>query len=412
MRRVGIIGGGAAGFFVALLLKEKDPNIDVTILEKTNKTLTKLRVSGGGRCNVTHFTNDIKWLSKQYPRGGKFLYPLFKNFGPNEMIHWLDKHGVKIKVEEDNRVFPLSNSSESIAGLFEYLAVKNQIKLIKNTPVLKVIPQNEKVICKLNDDNESIFETLIIASGGFNKLETQNFISEIIKHPLFTCPSLFSFNIDDPQLHNLKGLSVDNGIVKFVGIKEIYVGPILITHWGISGPAVLKGSAWQAFVLQEKNYQCEILVNWLGLNSEEGFLNELNNLAKVHFNKQITNAKFNQIPQRLWDFILLKSDVQPTKKFGELKKGELNKIMENCIRMPFHINSKTTNKDEFVTAGGFQLNEISNKDCSFTNFPNIYCIGEAMDIDGITGGFNFQAAWSTAYAASTGILNKFNSQSL
>lgn len=404
---VAIVGAGAAGYFAAINIKLIAPDAKIVILEKTTKTLSKVEVSGGGRCNVTHNEIDPTKLSENYPRGGKFLKSLFRKFGVAETIQWFKEHNVELKTEDDGRMFPVSNTSETIVHLFESLAQKVGIEVWTKTGVVEIsLENNEKHTLHLSDNESIESKFVVLASGGLNKHDSANYLKNFDIQFEKSVPSLFTFNIRNSELNALSGISVKNGKVKIVGLKKSYSGPILVTHWGLSGPAVLKTSSWFASELNEKGYHFDTLISWIDYSTEEEAYQELTEILLESPKKQMNNLYLFDLPQRLWLFILAESKIDETKKCIDLKKAEINKLLENLIRMPITVIGKTTFKEEFVTAGGISLKEIDENEMNLKKYPTIYVAGEMLNIDGVTGGFNFQSAWTTAWFAANSIASK------
>ncbi len=402
-----IVGAGASGYFAAINLKLNNPNARVVLLEKTNKTLSKVKVSGGGRCNVTHHQLNTNLMAANYPRGEKFLKQVFKQFGVQETINWFQENGVELVVEADGRMFPKSNSSETIIALFESMAMKLKIEVWTRANVIDIQwIGNDHYEIQLSDNQVIKSQFVVLSSGGINKPEVSDYLSHLNLKFVPSVPSLFSFNIPNSKIKELAGLSVKNGKVKVVGIKKAYQGPLLITHWGLSGPAILKTSAWFARELNELDYRFQVLVSWIDIDGEDETVLKFQELLANSPKKQMNNLVVFDVPHRLWQYILQLSNVDENKKCMDLKKSEMHKIVENLIRMPFKIMGKTTFKDEFVTAGGIDLSTINVDSMELKSWNNVYAIGEMLDIDGITGGFNFQAAWSTAWVASKSIAEK------
>lgn len=395
-----VIGGGAAGFFTAINYKKKHPEKSVLILEKSNKVLSKVRVSGGGRCNLTHDCPHNSKLAKHYPRGEKFLKKVFAHFSVNETISWFENEGVSLKTEDDGRMFPITDSAQTIIDCFLRLCQKLHIKLEKNL-VVNAFSRMEDTFLLSTGKGEIKCRQLMIATGGSPKAGGFEWIKtsgHTISNPV---PSLFTFNIKEKSLHELAGLSVAQAEIKIEGSKLAYHGPSLITHWGLSGPAVLKLSAWGARWLAEKNYQFSIHVNWDKSFTEQYLYNHLSNYKLQHSKKKISKYPLFGLPHRLWRFLINRSIENEEKTWNDLSKKELNKLIENLYRCRFEVSGKTTFKEEFVTCGGISLSEIDPDSCQSRLVPHLYFAGEVMDIDGITGGFNFQAAWSTSYVAAS-----------
>ena len=406
---VAIIGAGAAGYFTAINIKLQNPHAHVVVLEKTGKTLSKVKISGGGRCNVTHHQLNPSLLAANYPRGEKFLKHVFKQFHVQHTIDWFEKQGVSLVIEEDGRMFPKSNSSETIVALFESLARKLEIEVWIRSNVVDITPIENEYHSLYFQDNQSIQSRFVVlAAGGQNKSEASDLLAAFRLKFIPSVPSLFTFNIPNSNLKEFAGLSVKNGRVKITGLKKSYNGPILITHWGLSGPAILKTSAWYAREFADMQYCFTALISWIGDLSEEIAFKEFNEVLLDSPKKMMHNVSVFDIPNRLWLYILQKSGVNTSKKCMDLKKSEIFKIIENLIRMPFDVKGKTTFKEEFVTAGGIALSEVNSEEMSLKNYPTIYAAGEMLDVDGITGGFNFQAAWSTAWIASRSIVQKLS----
>jgi predicted Rossmann fold flavoprotein len=411
MNQVVIVGGGAAGFYCSIRIKELNPHLQVVLLEKTNKTLSKLRVSGGGRCNITHNCFDYSLLSTHYPRGAKFLKKAFRKFGAKEFVDWIQSHGIELKTESDGRMFPVTDNSETIAGFYENYARKLGIEVLKGSSV-KGIEQKENVFqINITDQSNLKAKYLVLATGGASDPSKISWLQNLNIQWIDTSPSLFTFNASKElmsSLSALSGISVPNAKIKFVGQKDEFTGPLLITHWGISGPAVLKASAWMSRFLKERNYQHEILISWIGEVKEEEAKQKLADFFSLHSKKKIENAVPFEIPSRLWNFLLTQSQIDTQVTVQSLNNKNFNRLIENLIRLPYQINGKTTFKEEFVTAGGIDLSQLNDETCEFKNIPSLYACGEILDIDGITGGFNFQGAWTTAELVATGITSKEN----
>ena len=405
-KRVIVIGAGASGYFSAIRIKELNPEIEVVLLEKTGKTLAKLRISGGGRCNVTHDCRSNALLLTQYPRGRSFLKKVFKRFSVSHTIDWFLANGVALKTEVDGRMFPITNSSETVAEALEFRARKLGVDLRLLSSVVTIIPLSKdgfyawQVNC--NSGTNEMANAVVLAIGGFPKEAQYNMIKQLNINIIKPVPSLFTFNISDAYLHEMHGLSVMDARIKLQGFDETYNGPLLITYWGISGPAVLKTSAWGARWMNEKNYETTVYVSWLNKTEDEMRL-FLQNAIIQNTKKMLENLYLEGIPRRLWEFVILRAGVLGSKISCELSKYEFNKIIENLLRMPFEIDGKTSFKEEFVTAGGIDLAEINPETMEMRKHPGLYATGEILDIDGVTGGYNFQAAWSTAAIVSESI---------
>ncbi|MCG8881952.1 NAD(P)/FAD-dependent oxidoreductase [Tenacibaculum finnmarkense] len=404
MKKVIIIGGGAAGHFTAINAKEQNPDLDITILEKGKEVLQKVKISGGGRCNVTHACFEPKELVKFYPRGEKELLGPFHQFMTGDTFQWFDDRGVPLKIEDDNRVFPEANTSQAIIDCFQNAIDTLGIKVLKNHGVNSVEKQTEQEGGKwLINTKEQQFEAdyLVIAAGSSKKVwDLCKTLEHTVVEPV---PSLFTFNIKDKRIIDLGGISVPNADVKLVGTNLENSGPLLITHWGLSGPAILKLSAFGARILADKNYQYNVLVNWLGQDFED-VLDELSALKSSQARKQIhLKSPFADIPRRLWERFVSASEAKTTQNWGDLSNKQLENLATQLTKGLFNANGRTTFKDEFVTAGGVDLKEINFKRFESKLHKNLFMVGEVLNIDAVTGGFNFQNAWTGAYICAKSI---------
>lgn len=397
--KVAIIGGGAAGFFAAISAKEHHKDAQVTIYEKSTKLLSKVRVSGGGRCNVTHACFEIHELLKFYPRGNRFLKKAFPKFNTTHTVKWFEERGVELKTEKDNRMFPVSDSSQSIVDCLtkETQKLGVEIKLQSTIKELSVLP--EGIELDFGTGNSLIVDKLIVASGGSPKLEGFNWLQEL-GHSIETpVPSLFTFNMPNEPIKELMGAVAENAKVRIQGTKLVANGPLLITHWGTSGPAILKLSAFGARLLAERNYDFKIQVNWINASTEEEYRPIfLSNLAENRKMK-IGNLKVEGIPKRLWAFFLDKLEISADIVCLDLSKKKINRIINTLLNDEYSVKGKTTFKEEFVTCGGVSLGEINPFTMQSMVVPNLYFAGEVMDVDGVTGGFNFQNAWTSGFIA-------------
>ena len=397
--KTAIIGGGAAGFFAAINTKENFPNSEVSIFEKSNKLLSKVLVSGGGRCNVTNSENSISHFSKSYPRGDKQLKKLFNTFNNQNAIEWFKNKGVELVSEEDGRMFPKSNTSQTIYDLFLSQSEKLGIKINLKSAVNSIKQEGEKLLLEINNNSFS-FDKVIICAGGSPKLEGFDWL-KILGHKIeFPVPSLFTFNIPNEKITQLMGLSVPSVLVSIEGTKLKNSGPLLITHWGVSGPAVLKSSSFGARILSDKNYNFRISLSWCGENNYEKVKEEIQNIINTNQKKKLFNIRPYNLPKRLWSYLLERSDLSEEKPYSELGKKQLNKLVNTICNDSYLVSGKTTFKEEFVTCGGVSLESINIKTMQSKHLKNLYFAGEVLNIDGITGGFNFQAAWTTAFIAS------------
>ncbi len=404
MNQLVIIGGGAAGFFTAINAKELRPNLEVTILEKGKDVLQKVKSSGGGRCTVTHACFEPKELTKFYPRGQKELLGPFHKFMTGDTFEWFENRGVPLKIEADNRVFPEANTSQAIIDCFQNAVEKHDISVLTGQNVTSFYPQDEKWIIKTKD-REFKADYLVIAAGSSKKIWE---LSAQLGHTIIeTVPSLFTFNIKDERILDLGGVAVPNATVAIDGTKLETEGPLLITHWGLSGPAVLKLSAFGARILAEKNYQYKTLVNWLS-QPEEQIIDELLALKKAHAKKQIgLKSPFSEIPRRLWERLLIASNIKLNQNWADMNKNQLNNLTKQLTKSEFQANGRTTFKEEFVTAGGIDLVEINFKRFESKLHQNLFFVGEILNIDAVTGGFNFQNAWTGGFICANAISTKF-----
>lgn len=391
-----IIGGGASGFFAAIHAAANYPEAKITILEKTGKLLSKVRVSGGGRCNVTHHCFENSELIKNYPRGEKELRQVFAQFSVTDTIAWFAKRGVKLKTEADGRMFPESNSSETIIHCFMEEARRHNIAIHLNEEVTSITRDQEKLIVKTGKQSYAA-DAVICGIGGHHQARNYEFLKSCGHRIDELIPSLFTLNLPQSNIKELMGLSVKNGTVKVKGTKHQYTGPVLITHWGLSGPAVLKLSAFAAMDFFKLNYRAGISVNWAGTHNEEDVKEEI---QRHRTSKAlIVNTPLFDIPKRLWEYLVIKADLPAGKTWTELGKKQEHKLIQILIQDEYDMQGKTTFKEEFVTAGGINLKDLNFKTMESKIVPGLFFCGEVLNIDGITGGFNFQNAWSTAFIA-------------
>ena len=400
MKKVVIIGGGAAGYFTAINAKELNPELDITILEKGKEVLQKVKISGGGRCNVTHACFEPKELTKFYPRGEKELLGPFHQFMTGDTFEWFENRGVPLKIEEDNRVFPEANTSQAIIDCFQDAVDNLGITLLKNHGVNSIYQQDKKwFINTKNQDFEADF--VVVAAGSSKKVwDLCKTLDHTIIEPV---PSLFTFNIKDKRIIDLGGISVPNAEVTLVGTNLENSGPLLITHWGLSGPAILKLSAFGARILADKNYQYNVLVNWLGQDTNS-VLEELQGLKKSQAKKQIfLKSPFSNIPRRLWERLVTASEIKNSQNWADISNKQLQNLANQLTQGLFNANGRTTFKEEFVTAGGIDLKEINFKRFESKKHQNLFFVGEVLNIDALTGGFNFQNAWTGGFICAKAI---------
>ena len=398
--KIGIIGGGAAGFFSAIQAKENYPDAEVVILEKSQKLLSKVKISGGGRCNVTNGCASIAELSKAYPRGEKKLKKVFGEFYTQDTIKWFEDRNVPLVTQEDNCVFPVSQDSQTIIDCFVKETERLGIQIEIGRMVQQLIPEENKIKI-LFRGNELVheFDKVIVATGGSPKKEGLAWL-EKLGHKIETpVPSLFTFNMPHESVTDLMGIVVEKTLTSIQGTKLKSDGPLLITHWGMSGPSVLKLSAFGARILAEAGYKAKLQVNWVNVQSYETVMEELKNITKTAPQKQMQNYRAYLLPERLWHFLLQKIDIPLTKKWNDMGKKDFNKLCNILTNDVYSVEGKTTFKEEFVTCGGVSLESINFATMESKAVPNLYFAGEVMDVDGITGGYNFQAAWTTGFIA-------------
>lgn len=407
--RVAIIGGGAAGFFLAIQLKTMKPDAEICILERQQRVLAKVEISGGGRCNCTNSFRDVTDLAQVYPRGSRQLKRLFRQFGHQDMMRWLEDHGVPLVTQDDQCVFPKAQDSHAIINCFlrecKHLGIRIRTGL----------DGFEEAFC------HGLYDMVAITTGGMkgaSALLSSASVPEwlrsklVIEPPL---PSLFTFKINDPQLRELMGTVVEHASASIPGTKWRSSGPLLITHWGMSGPAILKLSSHAARHLAERDYKSPLSINWTGESNADAVRQILADLVASNPQRQVNSIRPFDLQRRLWEYLLAKVPLHPEARWAELGKKSMNRMVEILTNDIYDIAARGTNKDEFVTCGGVSLscvdsNTLELKDRTSdtgtsepTKHPRIFFAGEVLDIDGVTGGFNFQAAWSTAYAAAKGI---------
>ncbi|MCH6236417.1 NAD(P)/FAD-dependent oxidoreductase [Cognataquiflexum rubidum] len=394
--KIGVIGAGAAGYFAAIHAAQGDA--EVTIIEKTSKSLAKVKISGGGRCNVTHAAFEISGLSKNYPRGEKFLKKVFRHFAVKDTIQWFESRGVALKTEADGRMFPVSDDSQSIIDALQSAANQSGIKVIFNFWVKEISKVQSGF--KVNSGDKVLeFDRLIVCTGGNPKLDGFHFLSNF-KHQIEPpIPSLFTFNTPQEPIKKLMGISVPDAFVRLEGTKMAYRGPLLITHWGLSGPAVLKLSAFGAKWLFDQQYKAKAHIRWGNDWTEEGLVRQLLSFQHEHPKKKINTNALLGIPARLWEHLCEKSEIVADNLWQNLPKKQFNKLVQNLFCYIVSVEGKTTFKEEFVTAGGVVLDEVNPETMESRLVKGLYFAGEVLNMDGITGGFNFQAAWSTGYVA-------------
>ena len=398
-----VIGGGAAGFFCAVNAARLNPQLKVTIVEKNNKVLSKVKVSGGGRCNVTHACFDIGELVKYYPRGVNFLKKAFHWFNTNHTVQWFNDRGVQLKREEDGRMFPVTDSSQTIIDCLLREANKYKVEVLFQTDV-KAITCIDGIF-KVNTGAAAPLtaDYLCIACGGYPKASQFDWLTQIghtIEAPV---PSLFTFNMPGNNITQLMGVSVETATVKIAGTKLQQTGPLLITHWGLSGPAVLKLSAWAARELAACDYKFSIVINWLPAFNEHSLKDEILFIRSRDASLKISGRNAFGLPSRLWQYFMELCEIKPDWRWADLPGRHQQKLIQALTAQLFLVSGKTTFKEEFVTSGGINLQEIDANTMQSRLVPHLYFAGEIMNVDGVTGGFNFQHAWTSGFIAAKGI---------
>ncbi len=397
-RSVAVIGGGAAGYFTALTVAERDPAAEVTIYESSRRTLTKVQISGGGRCNVTHSCFVPRQLIRHYPRGSRELLGAFHRWQPQDTIRWFADRSVALKTESDGRMFPTTDDSRTIIACFEQQAARLGVRLLKNLGLRGLTKEEDgRFALEFNDGSLQRADKVCLATGSLKGSKLARSL-EALGHSIEPlAPSLFAFNLSDKRTHGLSGLSVQDASVCTDQKGSAQRGPILITHRGLSGPAILRLSAWEARALQADNYHFDITINWLGDVSENQLRETFNRLRK---GKTLVKTKvFEQLPRRLWERLISCTGIPETQKWANLPKDKESALVAELISGRFAVCGKTTNKDEFVTCGGVRLKDVDFRRMESKLVPSLHFAGECLDIDGITGGFNFQAAWTTGRIA-------------
>jgi predicted Rossmann fold flavoprotein len=401
-----VLGGGAAGFLGAIACAEANPGLRVLLLEKSPKLLSKVRISGGGRCNVTHACESAAQLIQYYPRGGRQLKDAFQKFGVNDTIAWFAKRGVALKTEADGRMFPITDSSETIARALEDAARRAGVQVLTRTAAeeIRPLPIGGFMLTISGDGAATLgaelhASRLLIATGGNPKSAAYDWfraLGHTIAEPV---PSLFTFNVPASPLRELPGVSVPHARVVLAGEKLQYEGPLLVTHWGVSGPAVLKLSAWGARRLHELSYQGTALINWVPSHTDETLRPWAQQFRLDNGKKQVAGHPQFGLPTRLWRTLVTEAGIGSETRWSEVPAKNQNRLLELLLRTPLQVQGKTTHKDEFVTCGGIPAAEVNFATLESRRVPGLYFAGEVLDIDGVTGGFNFQAAWTTGFLA-------------
>ena len=398
-RQIIVVGGGAAGFFAAITAAEASSDLRVTLLERGPQFLSKVRISGGGRCNVTHDCFESREFAARYPRGEQALIGAFKRFQASDTVAWFAARGVKLKTESDGRMFPVTDNSETIIECLLNAARAAGVVMRTNCGVDSVCQVESGFELTLTTGEKVLCEKLLLATGGCRAAVAGQLAASLghaIESPV---PSLFTFQIAAPWLRELSGVSVESAEVTVSGTELCERGPVLVTHWGLSGPVVLRLSAWGARELHERDYNFQLLVNWLPGISSEVLLKEIFSRRQAHGAKLVVNATIAPLTARLWEALVLAAGLDRETRWASLTRVQQQQLIQQLVRTEFLVTGKSLNKDEFVTCGGVKLGEVNFKTMESRACPGLYFAGELLDIDGITGGFNFQAAWTTGWIA-------------
>jgi predicted Rossmann fold flavoprotein len=394
-----VVGGGAAGFFAAIACAEAHPYLQVTLLE-AGQPLSKVRISGGGRCNVTHACFDPATLVQHYPRGGKALRGAFNRFQPRDTIAWFAKHGVKLKTEADGRMFPITDDSSTVVDCLMQTARRQGVQIYTSAPVAAIERGKSGFVVQLKSDEVILTDRLLLATGSSAKgYELAKSLGHSIEPPV---PSLFTFTIPDPDLRALAGVAVDLAQVRLLlpDQKPLeQTGALLITHWGLSGPAILKLSAWGARDLYNQHYRATLEINWVPQQSNESLRQQLLEVKQQQPKRAIATHSLFGLPRRLWQYFVMRAGIAPEQRWAEVSKKQIHQLLQELQQGQYSIQGKGIFKDEFVTCGGVSLKEVDFKTMESRLCPGLYFAGEILDIDGVTGGFNFQSAWTTGWLA-------------
>jgi predicted Rossmann fold flavoprotein len=402
--KVAIIGGGAAGCFTAANIPYTE-GTEVAVFEKTGKALQKVKVSGGGRCNVTHNCFEVEVLLTRYPRGKQLLKKTLYQFGPQQVVDWFATRGVRLKAESDGRMFPITDDSQTIIDCIWQEMMRNKAAIYYHKGVNSITrAASGELELQFADNTSFVADKVVMTTGGFPKAEQYKWIEALghtIQPPV---PSLFTFNIPGSPIIELMGVSVPDAVVKISGTKIVTQGPLLITHWGMSGPAVLKASAFAARELANKQYDFQAVINWLGEETDADVKETIAQLRREQGKQLVHSRSPFDLPRRLWEYQLQQSGIKEDTRWGELQATAQNKLVERLVRDAYHVKGKTTFKEEFVTCGGINLAEVNPQTMESRLVKGLYFAGEILDVDGITGGYNFQNAWSSAWVVAKNVL--------
>jgi predicted Rossmann fold flavoprotein len=402
-KRLVVIGGGAAGFFCAVNAARLSRNLEVIIFEKTSKLLSKVRISGGGRCNVTHALFDVGEMSRRYPRGQNFVKKTFHQFFTTGTINWFEERGVKLKAEKDGRMFPDTDSSQTIIDCLMKETALYGVEIRLSTEVKALQMENGEWKISTVNGQWLTANFVCLATGGYPKAAMFDWLKNLGHTFSEPVPSLFTFNLPKHPITALMGVSIEKARVKIERTKLLEEGPVLITHWGLSGPAILRLSAWGARELSIKCYEFKVHINWAPENNEQRLKELFTSARSLQPTKKISNYSFVDVPNRLWQFLLEVSGVKADMRFADLPFKVENTLIRNLVDYVVEVKGKTTFKEEFVTSGGISLSEVDANTMMSKKVSNLFFAGEVLDVDGITGGFNFQHAWTSAWVAAKSI---------
>jgi len=403
--KIAIIGGGASGVFCAINIKESNPKADVTVFEAGIHPLHKLAMTGGGRCNITNTFEGIKNLQQVYPRGYNLLKKLFHEFDHNSTAEWFARHGIQLYAQDDHRMFPTSNSAAHVCETLLSTLNSLGVWMLTGRKATAISVESDgrfSIKFSYGNDGDDLFDAVVIATGGWHKDALYESLEHLGIEMIEPVPSLFSLKVKSNVLTNLMGASVENVVVQIPGQKFRAEGGLLVTHFGFSGPAILKLSSYAARHLAENNHKCDLLINWLGV-TEESARALMADIVDINVRKSVASVHPRDITQRLWEYLLGRAEIDPTTKYSELGKKNLNKLINTLTADLYHVSGRGQFKDEFVTCGGVSLNSVNSKTLESKNTPRLYFTGEALDVDAITGGYNLQGCWTTGYVAAAAI---------
>ena len=398
-RRIAIIGAGAAGCFCAVNIKKRMPEAEVTVYESGRKPLTKVAITGGGRCNLTNSFEHVRSVKEAYPRGEKLMKRALKVFSNNDVMEWFEREGVALTVQADGCVFPLSQDAMEIVCTLTRLMNSYGVRLLCDRRISQITPLSDGGY----DIDGAQYEKVVVTTGGAPTLSRLSFLDAFQLEKMESVPSLFTFNIDNKALHSLMGTVVENVTARLTGTKLSASGPLLITHWGLSGPAILKLSSYGARVLKEREYRMEVAINWFGKERETEVAERLHILVSENSKKQLSSVYPEELVQWLWIFLLERAGLSPQKRWQELGAKQLNRLAALLTNDTYAISGKGAYKEEFVTCGGIALSNINPSTMECKAYPGLFFAGEVLDVDAITGGYNLQAAWTMGYISACSV---------